>query len=97
VALDPQRGVLGDDAAKHLGFLNRLARWCTYLQRSLNSVPDVDGSKLVEMLGEPRDAVPIVVPARGRKPRATRDADGPEPTPIETHAQPLAGYGVGPQ
>ena len=89
VTLEPQQGLPGEVVAQSLGFLSRLSRWGTFLQRSLNAVPDRDGARLVEMLREPREAVPIVVPPRRGRARVSRDADAPEPTPIDAHAQPV--------
>jgi hypothetical protein len=63
VALDPVRGVPGDQVAERLEFLKRLKRWGTYLQRSLNKVPDADGDQLLEILREPREAIPIELPS----------------------------------
>lgn len=55
-----------------------------YLQRSLNAVPDDDGARLLELLREPREPAPIVVPrTRASKPHA------PEPGPLEAQAPPL--------
>ena len=58
VALDPAVGVPGAEAAKQLVFLSRLKQWGTYLQRSLNGVPDDDGERLMSLLREPRQRAP---------------------------------------
>jgi hypothetical protein len=88
VALDPVRGIPGAEVASQLAFLNRLdKKWGVYLQRSLNPVPEPDGERLVEMLREPREEVPIEVP-RGRARRRVA-ADAPERGPLEAQAVPL--------
>jgi hypothetical protein len=83
VALDPVRAVPGDEVAPQLTFLNRLKQWGTFLQRSLNRVPDRDGVRLIELLREPRDPLPIHAPKHRarRHPRA-----GPEPTLLDSRA-----------
>jgi hypothetical protein len=55
----------------------------TYLQRSLNRVPDEDGQRLVEMLRQPREAQPIDVP--NHRPRR-RETSAPEPTLLDAQA-----------
>ena len=50
VTLDPVAGIPGAEVAGELEFLRRLKQWGTYLQRSLNRVPDEDGARLLEML-----------------------------------------------
>jgi hypothetical protein len=55
----------------------------TYLQRSLNRVPDEDGQRLVEMLRQPREAPPIDVP--NHRPRR-RETSAPEPTLLDAQA-----------
>jgi hypothetical protein len=81
VTLDPVHAVPGAEVAGQLGFLARLKQWGTFLQRSLNRVPDEDGDALLAMLREPREAVPIpkVSPRRRR-------ADAPEPTLLDAQA-----------
>jgi hypothetical protein len=89
VALDPTHGVPGAEAARELAVLSRLKQWGTYLQRSLNSVPEEDGARLVEMLKEPRQPVPILVP-QSRRPRpAEAKATAPEPGHLEAQALPV--------
>jgi hypothetical protein len=83
VTLDPARGIPGSDVAAELHFLKRLKQWGTYLQRSLNRIPDPDGERLIAMLREPRQPVPIEVPTR--RPRR-REAAAPEPTLLDAHA-----------
>jgi hypothetical protein len=83
VALEPERGIPGDEVAAKLPFLRRYRKWGTYLQRSLNPVPDEEGEVLVAMLEEPREPVPIDVPARRR--RQPRE-EAPEPGPLEAQA-----------
>ena len=86
VALDPEEGIPGHDVAPELGFLSRLKRWGTFLQRSLNRVPDEDGDRLLALLQQPRTRVPIDVPAtRARRTEVAR----PEPTLLEAKAVPL--------
>jgi hypothetical protein len=70
VALDPLRGVPGAEVAPELEFLRRLKQWGTFLQRSLNRVPDKDGEALVKFLQEPRAATPITLPKQARRPRS---------------------------
>jgi hypothetical protein len=89
VALDPVLGVPGAEAAKELAILSRLKQWGTYLQRSLNSVPDEDGERLLEMLKEPRQPVPILVPRRRRARPAEVRATAPEPGHLEAQAIPV--------
>lgn len=88
IVLDPDRGLPGAEAAAQLPFLAKLKQWGTYLQRSLNSVPEQDGDRLMEMLRQPRESMPITVPKR-RRPRAERPAHAPEPGPLEAQALPL--------
>jgi hypothetical protein len=88
VALDPAQGLPGAEAAQ-LPFLARLKQWGTFLQRSLNSVPEEDGARLVEMLREPRQATPIVVPQKRRPKKAEAAANAPEPGHLEAQAQPV--------
>ncbi len=88
VTLDPARGLPGAEAAAALGFLSKFKQWGTYLQRSLNAVPDADGVRLIEMLSEPRESVPIVVPKRRQRP-AQAAAHAPEPGPLEAQARSL--------
>lgn len=88
VTLDPVKGIPGNEAAANLAFLSRLRLWGTYLQRSLNPVPDDDGAALVAMLEEPRKPVPITIASTRRRRR--RDVDAPVSTPIDATAQPPA-------
>lgn len=88
VTLDPANGVPGAEAAVELGFLKRLKQWGTFLQRSLNAVPDEDGARLVEILRQPREAVPITVPRR-RPRRGASLPDAPERGHLEAQALPL--------
>jgi hypothetical protein len=83
VALDVLRGVPGDEAAARLGVLRELKQWGTYLQRSLNSVPDADGDALMELLRAPRAPLPIPLAATRK---ARRRADAPAATPIDATA-----------
>ena len=87
VTLDPAHGIPGGEVALKVGFLRKLKRWGVYVQRSLNSIPEEDGEILLELLQQPRDAVPIEVPRR----RARRPAhvDQPEPGHLEAHAVPV--------
>jgi hypothetical protein len=87
VTLDPTRGIPGAEAAAELGVLRRLKQWGTYLQRSLNGVPTEDGQRLIDMLHEPREPVPIAVPKRRRS--TTARAEAPEPTHLDAQALPL--------
>lgn len=82
VALDPERGIPGEEVASTLAFLRRFRQWGTYLQRSLNPIPDEDGDTLVAMLQAPRDPVLIEVPRRRRQARA----EAPERGPLEAQA-----------
>jgi hypothetical protein len=72
VALDAQNGLPGADSVSELEFLRRLNQWGTFLQRSLNRIPDEDGDRLMKMLAEPREAVPIQVPKGRRQPKEDR-------------------------
>jgi hypothetical protein len=81
VTVEPTRGLPGTDAAKELEFLRRLKHWGTFLQRSLNKIPDGDGERLIEMLREPRESIPIHTANRRR-----RRADAPEPTLLDAQA-----------
>ena len=86
VTLDPASAIPGPEVASQLEFLKRLKQWGTYLQRSLNRVPDEDGDRLLAMLSEPRDPVPLDLPHR----RASkRKAEAPEPTLLDAQAVPL--------
>ncbi len=66
--------------------LSRLKRWGTFLQRSLNEVPDADGERLLAMLREPRPEAPIIVPQR--RARRVPAAQAPERGHLEAQAQP---------
>lgn len=67
VALDPLRGVPGAEVVPQLEFLRRLKQWGTFLQRSLNRVPDEDGETLLRLLHEPRAESPITLPKQPRR------------------------------
>jgi hypothetical protein len=86
VTLDPVRGIPGAEVAT-LPFLSKYKQWGTYLQRSLNAIPEDDGNQLVAMLGKPRVASPIVMPVRRR--RRTEQASAPEPGHLEAQAAPV--------
>jgi hypothetical protein len=86
VVLNPARGVPGTEAAKALTCLSRLKQWGTFLQRSLNEVPDADGERLLAMLREPRPEAPIIVPRR--RARRVPAAQAPERGHLEAQAQP---------
>jgi hypothetical protein len=82
VALEPQEGVPAEETVPQLSFLRELKTWYAYLQRSLNRIPDPDGSRLVSLLQTPRQASPITVtPALRRAPSAV-----PEPSLLEAQA-----------
>lgn len=83
VALDPTKGIPGGEVAAQLGFLKRLKQWGTYLQRSLNRVPNEDGDELLALLQGPRKAVPIELP---KLPRRRREATRPEATLLDAQA-----------
>jgi hypothetical protein len=85
VALDPAVGVPGQEVARELGVLRRLKQWGTYLQRSLNGVPDDDGERLLQLLSEPREARPIVVPQKRARKRVEAE-DAPERGHLEAQA-----------
>jgi hypothetical protein len=82
ITLDPVRGLPGTEAATQLGFLRKLKRWGTYLQRSLNRVPDEDGALLIELLRGARPATPIEMP----QPRRRHQQAAPEPTLLDAQA-----------
>jgi hypothetical protein len=86
VTLDPSRGVPVAEVATELNFLKRLKHWGTYLQRSLNPVPDQDGDHLLALLGEPRQPAPIAIPKERRQ---RQPAAAPEPTLLDAQALPL--------
>jgi hypothetical protein len=86
VALDPAQGIPGNEVAAELDFLKRLKQWGTYLQRSLNRVPDEDGQRLLALLEKPRKPVPIELPKTQRR---RREAARPEPTLLDAQAVPL--------
>jgi hypothetical protein len=71
VTLDPIRGIPGAEVAGELEFVKRLRQWGTYLQRSLNRVPDEDGERLIQLLKMPREAVVIEMPRRRPRRRET--------------------------
>jgi hypothetical protein len=81
VALDPTLGILGAEVAEELEFLAKLKHWGTYLQRSLNSVPDKDGKRLLEWLQQPRKPQPIAV----GKPKKAKVSTA-EPTLLDAEA-----------
>jgi hypothetical protein len=83
VTLDPPRGIPGGDVAAKLEILKRLKQWGTYLQRSLNRIPDEDGERLLEMLREPRQPVPIGIPKQQQRRGGTV---APEPTLLDAQA-----------
>jgi hypothetical protein len=83
VTLDPARGIPGAEIAEELEFLKRLKQWGTYLQRSLNRIPDMDGERLLAILRAPRQPVPIEIATR-RPPRSA--AAAPEPTLLDAQA-----------
>ena len=104
VTLDPATGLDGREAASRLGFLMRLGpAWGTFLQRSLNGVPDEDGDLLLQVLQEDREPVPIQTPRSRRgeavvmslldvraeeAPEAAEDAgDEEQPTRVHTEMQ----------
>jgi hypothetical protein len=83
VALSPEQGIPGRDVAAELDVLKRLKQWGTYLQRSLNRVPDADGERLLTLLSEPHEARPIELP---KARRVRRTAEAPEPTLLDAQA-----------
>jgi len=83
ITLDPTQGLPGAEAAEQLEFLRRLKQWGTFLQRSLNRIPDADGDSLLAMLHQPREAIPISRTTRRRR------VDAPEPTLLDAQAVPL--------
>jgi hypothetical protein len=80
VALEPESGIPGAEVAAQLGFLKDLKQWGTYLQRSLNGVPNDDGHLLLALLQQPRKPVEIELP---KAPRRRREAARPEPTLLD--------------
>jgi hypothetical protein len=86
VTVDPVAGIPGNEVARELNVLRRLKQWGTYLQRSLNRVPDEDGTRLLEMLKQPREAVPLDLPTHRRR---RQQAEAPEPTLLDAQAIPL--------
>lgn len=87
VALEPTRGIPGARVAEQLQCLSRLKQWGTFLQRSLNRVPEDDGERLLALLKEPREAVPIELPEH--RPRGRQRHLAPEPGLLEAQASPL--------
>jgi len=87
VVLEPTRGVPGALVAGQLECLKRLKQWGTFLQRSLNRLPDEDGERLLALLQEPREAVPIELPRP--TPRRRQRPEAPEPGLLEAKASPL--------
>jgi hypothetical protein len=87
VALDPTKGIPAADVVGELEFLRRLKQWGTYLQRSLNRVPDVDGERLLALLRQPRKPVPIELPRTRRRQPSRPEA--PERGLLEAQALPL--------
>jgi hypothetical protein len=87
VALAPEYGLPGDVAARELMCLRKLGpKWGVYLQRSLNNVPEEDGTHLVELLQQPRPAREISI----RQPKRATDrglAAELEPNLIEAIAE----------
>jgi hypothetical protein len=88
VALDPTRGIPGSQVAQQLAVLKRLKQWGVYLQRSLNALPDTDGELLIELLRQPRTAVPITI--RQTRARRATAAEAPPRGHLEAQARPLA-------
>ena len=88
ITLDPQRGAPGAEVATTLDVLKRLRRWGGFLQRSLNSVPDVDGERLLRILEAPREPEAIATPTTRRTRR--RDPTAPERSHLEAQAQPFS-------
>ncbi len=86
VTVDPVAGIPGSEVARELTVLRRLKQWGTYLQRSLNRVPDEDGARLLELLKQPREAVPLDLPTHRRR---RQQAEAPEPTLLDAQAIPL--------
>jgi hypothetical protein len=86
VALDPAEGIPGEEVAAEVAFLKRLKHWGTYLQRSLNRVPDEDADQLLALLRTPRRATPIELPKQRRRRKV---AMRPEPTLLDAQAVPL--------
>jgi hypothetical protein len=85
VALDPTHGIPAAAVVEDLGFLRRLSKWGTYLQRSLNRVPGEDGDRLLMMLQQPTEPIPIDLPPQRRRSRV----EAPEPSLLEAQAVPL--------
>jgi hypothetical protein len=87
VALDPLRGIPGPEVARELEFLRRLKQWGTFLQRSLNRIPDNDGARLLRLLQEPRPELPIELPKQRPRSKAShepaRDLLDAQATPLE--------------
>jgi hypothetical protein len=83
IALEPIQGLPGEEAARELHSLRRLKRWGTFLQRSLNAVPDDDGQRLLELLHQPRVERPIVV---AHRPTTRRPSEAPERGLLEAQA-----------
>jgi hypothetical protein len=90
VTLDPVEGIPGSEVAEELAVLRRLKQWGTYLQRSLNRVPDEDGARLLALLHQPREAAPIELP---RQRQRRREAARPEPTLLDAQATALEPVG----
>jgi hypothetical protein len=65
--LDPARGIPGAEVAGQLDVLKRLKQWGTFLQRSLNRIPDEDGERLLKILREPRQPIPIEMPKKAAR------------------------------
>jgi hypothetical protein len=84
VALNPEEGIPGEEVASQLAILKRVTKWYTFLQRSLNRVPDEDGERLLALLQQPRKPVPIEVPKGTRRRRA--GVVRPEPTLLDAKA-----------
>ena len=86
VTLNPSKGIPGSEVAQEVAVLKRLKQWGTYLQRSLNRVPDEDGERLLTMLSAPREAAPLDLPMQRRRRAGT---EAPEPTLLDAQAIPL--------
>jgi hypothetical protein len=87
VALDIDVGVPIEDTIGVLTCLDAEA-WSGMFRRSLNVVPQEDGEKLLEMLGEPRRAIPVRVPRKRVRP--TSKVAAAAATAAATEAEPPA-------
>src|SRR6202171_5655413 len=90
ITLAPEYGVPGETIAKELSCLGKLGpKWGVYLQRSLNSVPDPDGTRLLDILAQPQPRRDITLPQHKRGSKAAED-DSPEPGLLTALAEPAA-------